>query len=349
MALYSDIQNILELSNKSSSAQSEAFEKLKRLQEKIRGGDSTGDKIRDFVIANLRTLSPEAEKPYRETEARLKNGVGSQILVVNQSESIHGCPGIVAPAYINPMFIGIDTELKLGVLTSGLELDVKEGNIILPTDKHAIKYDRYSRSKWKLEEGPISFSWYEFANLGKEVQRRMTPMPNDLSAHFEHGLTLHLREEVEQYFGVNRHLDTSYVEALNLLGHEAPERFRKKYDEEVYQTRVGVINKLEELTGREAKLNSEIESIYGSMKHGGFMRGGALTMVEDEDDARVVSMGPRMKLKETREEIQRYLKQGIELCMHTGNLKIEQKPGMEINVPAYISGMCEKYQVEIPN
>ncbi|MEA3248682.1 MAG: hypothetical protein U9Q73_03185 [Nanoarchaeota archaeon] len=340
MALDSDIQKILELSNKSSSAQSEAFEKLKQLQEKIRGGDSTGDKIRDFVIANLGTLSPEAEEPYRETEARLKNRAGSQILVVKQSESIQGCPGITPPAYIDPRFIGVDTKLKLGILTSGLELDIKEGSIILPTDKHAIKYDRYSRSKWKLKEGPISLNWYEFANLGKEVHRRMTPLSNDLSAHFEHGLTLHLEEEVEKYFGGDRHLDTSYVEALNLLGHEAPERFIKKYDGEVYRTRVGVINKLEELTSREAKLNYEIRSIYGSM--------------EDEDYAGVVSIRPimklkEMKLKETREGIQRYLKQGIELGMHRGDLKIEQKPGMEINVPAYISGMCGKYQVEIPN
>ena len=344
MGLDLDVQNILELNNRSSSAQSEAFEKLKQLQEKIKGGESTGDTIKDFVIANLGTLSPDAEKPYRETEVRLKNNVGNHVLSVRQSESIHGCPGIIPPSYIDPMFIGLDTELRLGVLTSGLELDIGKGEIIFPTEKYARKFDKYSESEWQLKEGPISFGWYKFMDLGKKIQRKMLSVRSDLSnlpgMHFGSGLMLYLGEEVKQYFGGDRYLDTSYVEALNLLGHESPERFRKKYDEEVYQTRLGVINKLEELTGRESKLNAEIESIYASTKCSGLMM--------DVNEAKVVSMKSRMKLEKTREEIQGYLKRGIELGMHKENLKIEQKPGMEINVPVYIFGMCEEYNVGFP-
>ena len=347
MGLESDIQDILELDNKSSFAQSEASEKLRRLQEKIKRGDSTGDRIKDFVIANLGTLFPEAEEPYRKIEERLKNGEGHQILVVWQSESIHGCTGIVSSQYLDPMFIGIDTELKLGVLTSGLELNIKEGKIIFPTEKYVKKEDGNSRKKWELKEGPITLDWYEFTSLDKEIYRRSTKMPNDF-AHLKNSLIFHLGKEVEQYFEGDSYLDTSYVEALNLLEHKAPERFRKKYDEELYQTRVRIINKLEELTEREVKLGAEIKSIYGSIKNGGFMMGGAITIVEDEDDARVVSIGPRMKLKEIIEEIQEYLKQGIELGMQKGSLRIEQKPRMEVNIPSYISGMCEKYKVEIP-
>ncbi len=354
MGLNPDIKEILELNKRSSSAQSIAFEKLEKLREKIKSGDSTGDKIKDFVIVNLGTLSPNNEKPYRETKARLKDGIGGQILVVKQKESTHGCPGIIPPQYINPMFIGIDTELRLGVLTSGLKLDIEGGEIIFPTERHARKYDRSLRSKWELKEGPISLGLYEFMNLGKEVKRRRTPMLNDFSSFFEHGLMLHLGEEVEQYFSRKSPLDdkcildTSYVDALNLLNLEIPERFKKKYDENVHQKRVGIINKLEELADKESRLNTEIESIYGSIKHGGFMSEGAISMVEDEDDAKIVSIGPRMKLKETREEIQRYLKQAIELVMHKGDLKLKQKPGMEINVSDYIYGMCEKYQIELP-
>jgi len=362
MVLNSDIKEILELNKRSSSAQSVACEKLKGLQEKIKSGDSTGDKIRDFVIVNLGTLSPDNEKPYRETEARLKDSVGSQILVVEQKESTHGCPGILPPRYIDPMFIGIDTELRLGVLTSGLELDIGEGKIILPTERHARKYGlEYSINKWELKECPISLGLYEFMNLGKEIQKRMTPMPNDLFTPFEHGLMLHLGEEVEQYFSRNRSLlddkcilDTSYVDALNLLGLEIPERFKKKYDENVHQKRVGIINKLEELTGRESKLNTEIGLIYGRIDKRPSLGGRVLYSTGpdllglSEDDARVVSTGPRMKLKETKEEIQRYLGEAIELGMHEGDLRIKQKPGMEINVPNYICGMCEKYQIELP-
>jgi hypothetical protein len=362
MGLNSDIKEILELNQRSSSSKSEAFEKLKGLQEKIKSGDSTGDKIRDFVIVNLGTLSPDNEKPYRETEARLKDGIGNQILVVEQKESTHGCRGFFPPRSIDPMFIGIDTELRLGVLTSGLELDIGEGKIILPTERHARKYGlEYSINKWELKEGPISLGPWVFMNLGKEVQKRMTPMPNDLSTPFEHGLMLHLGEEVEQYFSRNRSLldnkcilDTSYVDALNLLGLEIPERFKKKYDENVYQERVGIINKLEELTGRESKLNAEIKSIHGRIDKRPSLGGRVLYSTGpdlpglSEDDARVVSTGPRMKLKETKEEIQGYLGEAIELGMHKGDLRIKQKPGMEINVSDYICGMCEKYQIELP-
>ncbi|HIJ98236.1 TPA: hypothetical protein H1009_04060 [archaeon] len=228
MSLESDIKIILALGVKVSSAQSEAFEGFKQLQERIRSGESTGDRITDFVIANLGTLSSEAEKPYREMEARLRDGTGNQILVVERRESIHGCPGIVPPPYIDSMFIGIDTELRLGVLTSGLELDIGKGEIILPTERHVKRNDMYSGSKWELKAGPISFSWHEFASLGKEVHRRRTPMPNDLSAHFEHGLMLCLGSEVGQYFGGNRLLGASYIEALNLLGHEVPEIFSRE-------------------------------------------------------------------------------------------------------------------------
>jgi len=364
MDLNSDIEKILELNKRSSSFGSEAFEKLERLQKKIKNGDSTGDKIRDFVIVNLGTISPDNEKPYRETEARLKDGIGNQILVVEQKESTHGCPGILSPRSIDPMFIGIDTELRLGVLTSGLELDIGEGKIILPTERHARKYGlEYSGDKWELKEGPISLGGgYRFMmNLGKEVQRRMTPMPNDFSTPFEYGLMLHLGEEVEQYFSRNRSLldnkcilDTSYVDALNLLGLEIPERFKKKYDENVYQERVGIINKLEELVGRESKLNAEIKSIHGRIDKRPSLGGRVLYSTGpdllglSEDDARIVSTGPRMKLKETKEEIQRYLGQAIELVMHKGDLRIKQKPGMEINVSDYIRGMCKKYQIELP-
>jgi len=359
MVLNSDIKEILELNKRSSSAQSVAFEKLKRLQEKIKNGDSTGDKIRDFVIVNLGTLSPDYEKPYRETEARLKDGVSNQILVVEQKESTHGCRGFFPPRYIDPI---IDTELRLGVLTSGLELDIGEGKIILPTERHTRKYGlEYSINKWELKEGPISLGPWAFMNLGKEVQRRMTPMPNDLSTPFEHGLMLHLGEEVEQYFSRNKSLlddkcilDTSYVDALNLLGLEIPERFKKKYDENVYQERVGIINKLEELAGRESKLNAEIESIYGGIDKRPSLGGRVLYSTGpdllglSEDDARVVSTGPRRKLKETKEEIQRYLGQAIELVMHKGIQAIKQKPGIEINISDYIRGMCKKYQIELP-
>jgi hypothetical protein len=78
------------------------------------------------------------------------------------------------------------------------------------------------------------------------------------------------------------------------------------------------------------------------------MQDGAIVVVEDEDDAKIVSWGEREALNETRREIQSHLKKAIEFDMHKEDLRIEQRPGVEFNVNAYIAGMCEKYKVEMP-
>ena len=57
MGLDSDVQDILEMQSKSSSARSATHAKISQLIEKIKGGQSTGDKIRDFVIVNLGSIS----------------------------------------------------------------------------------------------------------------------------------------------------------------------------------------------------------------------------------------------------------------------------------------------------
>ena len=55
----------------------------------------------------------------------------------------------------------------------------------------------------------------------------------------------------------------------------------------------------------------------------------------------------KMKLREIRRDVQRYLRKAIKLDMHVGDSIIEQKAGMEINLSVYLSGMYEKYQVEL--
>ena len=122
--------------------------------------------------------------------------------------------------------------------------------------------------------------------------------------------------------------------------------FKERCDKPTHQQSLELINKLEQLTQFEAELSGKIKSIYDSVRGGGFMSGGALTLVEDEDDAKVASMGQRRRLRETQEEIQYRLKKAIELGMHKEDLRLELKPGFVVEVPRYISGLCEKYKVE---
>lgn len=316
MALELDIQNILRLTKNSDSAKSKASKKFsevskkfKQLQEKIKSGESTGDKIKDYVIVTLGTLSKNAEKPYRKIEAKFRYAAGSQILIVKQDKGDY--MGTIGQGCSKPSLTIIDETLTLGILKSGLELDIQKGDIIFPTDKHVIKRGNYSNNKWGLKEGPISLDCCEFTYLGKYVKTGILIPPQVIitrdNPNFNHGLMLYLGEEVEKYFEKETllgctYLDTSYAEALNLLGHEAPGIFQEKYDEKVYQKKLGLITYLEELT----------------------------------------------RLENTREEIQTCLRQTIELGMHKEDLTIKQKPGIEINVPTYITGMCKQYKIDVP-
>jgi len=359
MTLDSDIQDILRLTKNGNSAKSKVSKKFEQIQEKIKSGESTGDKIRDFVIANLGTLSKNAEKPYRKTEAKFRDAAGSQVLIVKQDKGDY--MGTIGPGCSKPSLTIIDETLTLGILKSGLELDIQKGEIIFPTDKHVIKRGNYSSNKWGLTEGPISLNCCEFTYLGNYVKTGILIPPQVIitgdNPDFNHGLMLYLGKEVEQYFeredyfGTGRtQLDISYAEALNLLGHEAPGIFQEKHDEEVYQKKLGLITYLEKLTRREAKLNCEIKKINDNIKNKGValedLDGGKVRYVY-KDEIGIFSGKERFELNKTREEIQKYLRQTIELRMHKGNLTIEETPGIKINIADYILGMCEKYKVDI--
>ena len=318
---------------------------------------------------------PSKEKElYRETKAKLKDAVGRKILVVKQnkvgnyllsdidkglkkgvsrlsSPENYSKKGVFPPTNRKLYGYVINETLELGILKSGLDLDLENAKIIFPMKEYVTKKDSNSNdNKWELRKGPIWFYYHEFTHLGKSLERTIMI---DAEINFDYGLRLFLGNEVEKYFEKktpfgDTYLDTSYVEALTLLGQKAPKRFRKKYDEEVYQEKVEVIDKLLGLTKREAELDENIKSIYGSIKDGGFVRDGALVNVENKSYAMIVSMEPRMELEEIRRDIQWWLKEGIKLGMHKGKLIMEQKPGIELNVPKYISGICEKYQIELP-
>jgi hypothetical protein len=65
----------------------------------------------------------------------------------------------------------------------------------------------------------------------------------------------------------------------------------------------GLLLEITTLAEEESRLCNRINKIHESIKHGGFAEGGAYTPCEDEDDAMVISMGPRKDLAETRRKM----------------------------------------------
>ncbi len=78
--------------------------------------------------------------------------------------------------------------------------------------------------------------------------------------------------------------------------------------------------KVGEAAKQEKKYVDEINRIYGSIKSGVHSPDGfSITLCEDEDDAVVISMGPRRELKRVKEQMRTYMKEAVELGMeHLG-------------------------------
>lgn len=276
------------------------------------------------------------EKPYRTLYDRLKEGSGNQILVVEQKLRVHGCPGFIPPPKISSESLVVDSTLRLGVLTGGIELKIAKEEIILPTKTYAIK----TESSWELQEGSITLPLFYLLYLDQEVTSRDTSMLNDESDHFQHGLLIYVGSEVEQYFSQGGFLNFTYVEALKLLGQELPQNFQEEYDQRMYDKKVGILLSLAELTFTEENLTLNTKSLQ-DLKDLKQAIGFEHFFLED-----YTVTDSKEKQTKIKKQIVEDLKKAVELGMHQQAFTWEPQAGITFNVPEYISSMCEKYEIE---
>lgn len=139
-----------------------------------------------------------------------------------------------------------------------------------------------------------------------------------------------------------------YIKATSLLGVVA-EGLSVEIASRQSEMREDVLKRLEMLSQQEGQLRRQIERIFGAVKQGVYHTGGGITVCETEDDARAISIGPRMRLKETQEEMRRVLKEALSLGLHTTPWvkTFPNKPGITLDVPAYIRGLCERLQMSL--
>lgn len=82
--------------------------------------------------------------------------------------------------------------------------------------------------------------------------------------------------------------------------------------------------KIEEAGEKENELLNKIDGVESSVKSGvAYSVGRIKTVCEDKDNARVISMNPRMELKKVRAQIADYLKKAVKLGM--GNVDFIQE------------------------
>lgn len=115
-----------------------------------------------------------------------------------------------------------------------------------------------------------------------------------------------------------------------------------------------LVDQLLALSRQDSKLSQEIGRIYQVPSQGGilFEDGGGVTLIEDEDDARVVSLGARMRLGQVRQQALSIMEEAFEFEMHKtpDTMRREIRPGqtIEIDVPKLIHDFCQFYEIPIP-
>jgi hypothetical protein len=325
----------------------EIRKKIEQLEERIKRiqkGESTGNRAEDFELVFMLEEYLNDSHPVQEIQSKVK--VGKSVLVVEQDEGIHGCPGIFAPSEIRPENLGIDTTMLLGMMSADLEYDMKNGRIIFPTEgKHAATIYGPGRG-WQLKEGNITMDTYRLANLGKIPERRTHSVPNTFGLRYQSGTHIFIADEVDTFLSMGARLKEpfyekevlvlSYVDAMRLIGHEAPQKFIDAYDKRLYEERAAaVINIYENVTAvRHALVNQE------QIKRQYFSYDGEKERKEREAAENV---------KKTETAVKKDLENALKLRMHDCTMVYDAgMQGVSINVPDFIKGLCEKFSVKIP-
>lgn len=389
MDLERHIKEILEMQSKGIYLDSEAGKKIEGLRKKIKTGHTTGNIIKDFLIASYGLLSDKKlENILRNLKKNFDKHIGEQVLVIKEEETVEGCTGFGHPGYY-----GHSSTHILSKLENSLVFNSKEERVEIPTKKYVVRHD-FCTDKWMLEQGNFKIPALYLLDLDKEVPIRRgggcfgvgIPTFNGNFSDLKSGLRIVIgSRDVELFFrlGSNHffyfkkeiekrkidyqdlekkvkkiekgrgYLNLSYAKGLMLLGENVPDDFREKYEERELDKKKEIVSRLEGLIEREVGLTKEINAIYNNIDRrprvGDRILGSIGPDVPgmSEDDANVVSAKQRIELKETRQEIASYLNNALKLEMHKIDLIIEKKPGITINVPEYITKMCENYKVKI--
>ncbi len=268
------------------SIKKEAGRKMEKIRQCIREGETTGDRIRDFVIVARGAPNPETENIYRELEAKIAKHDGEFILLVGRSYEFHGCTGFGHTP--QPHEYVLETNICLGIL-NGKEIIFNfedHPNCEIPTSKYARPWGGV-REEMKVEKENIKDStigvlglYWSILELGKPAKivtqfgRSIDPPVDSMEAFNgwrpEQNPKLEIKigdVEVDAWFKANKRYEKTYgkmQKALERIAQETPE---------IKERQEQIIKEISELTKRYRNLWAETEKIANAMvfkedKHG---------------------------------------------------------------------------------
>ena len=297
----------------------------------------------------LDELRREKDKEFLKLENDLKEYDGQLILLnrtTRQDISSRGCFG---PSYIdhherrtgliqNPYLI-IDKTHYFYPIQWGLEFVVNQQLILR-------EYIRSIEDLVELKNENIKISHVDYK--GENDIHRNPCVPDMFNFHVK-GIDILIGDKKVQEFILKYYNEKGqevYSHVSNLLRN--PEKIKRIKDDRIRQAKEIVIETLESLLTKETKLKSRIKFVNESAKGGGYMENGARVMVEDQDDAGIVSWKDREELESIQKKIRTTISEALKLKMHMDPSKyiLESMPGKktEIYISEYILNLNTIYQ-----
>ncbi|MBF0289349.1 MAG: hypothetical protein HQM14_16145 [SAR324 cluster bacterium] len=304
---------------------SQADLKLSLLQDKIKKGERSSAPITDFVALYFGRIDADLKKPYYDVQNKANNNNGAQILFVQEYKHGFDSAGCIALGNHNPRTLEVDSQVTLCIINNNFELDIDNCEAVFPTKKYTTISDH--ESHWTVVNGPFRLKGTDISYLNQT-----------LGPGKRNSLSVYVGKEVEDYFDNANVFQLSYVDALELLGEVPPEKYLLKDKQKKIQN---IINELVILTNREDKLTQEIEQAY---RHSFPLRGAS---VQSHEDSINIAESFEKERDQVHVDIRSYLSKAVSLGMHEMDEIIARRQGVMLNVKEYISGLCQKYRIDL--
>lgn len=331
---------IMSLSQDKEKAEQEIRNADAELRQAIINGETTGDKVKDFLLAVYSARATnEIENQYRALVPRFKDKTGEPVMMAWRTRKLSRHSMIAEenpPTHYSHSF-------QLGILREDPRLDVKTGTILFPTQtaespKHAeYDEDQWSENrKWGLKDGDLIIPAWQFTPnvttlnptalsgpaliLGIRNHHRMG-LEEFVTAHIgwnevNNSLTGKGTEAICGFVDRPFMSQLSYAEGLKILGAPLPPQIKEAYENNMKEKRSSLLLKL------------------------------APYITKDLSEA---ITNQRQETPRKDKQLRSLLLEAVEIGMHTAEDKLSPSPGISLELGPYITSLCQKYDISLPN
>jgi hypothetical protein len=257
--LNQELEGIQRLEGQTTAKQKQAGNRMARLRRRIKAGETTGDRIKDFVIAQWGSLDEHLLSRYRSVEERLARHVGELALFVTRTR-VSLDFSMVPRSSRGPSTI--TEKWYLGVVKEpSLALEVTTGECTMVTERFV-----ESKHPFDVLEGNVPPVRHLVFPPALEDYLESTARMIDLGEPAKRSGELLIGDaEVEAWFEKKRLRDALLCRASRLLGHpmEESDEYKaareKRCAEALKQVRAFSIEALKSQPGLKAALETVVE------------------------------------------------------------------------------------------